>query len=384
MAIPEILTLLIILGVAQGLFLAVLLLTRKQNPIANRILGGTMLAFSLFLIESVIYRRSSYHDFPHLIGVSQPLIYLFGPTIYLYALKLSDAARSLGRRALLHYLPALLVVAWLVPFYLQTGIEKAQYVDEVMRLGSPLDLALIEWLKLPHGILYTILTFRMLKRHRRLLEENFSSLDHINLRWLRNLLIGSLVVWLAATLQFILPWLGVESADTDWNLPSLMTAVFIYALGYLGLRQPEVFWPPVQVEASAVTEAPAVEVPGKYKKSGLDPERAAAQLSALLQLMDERKPYTDPNLTLHQLAQQLSVPRHNLSEIINTRLDRSFHDFANGYRVDEAKRRLRDPALSNRTVLAIAIDSGFRSKSTFNKIFKRFTGTTPSVFRRGD
>ena len=384
MGIPENLTLVLILGVAQGLFLAVLLLTRKENAVANRILAGAMVAFSAFLIEVALYSRNYYLDYPHLIGISQPVIYLFGPTIFLYTRTLITGARSFERRSLIHFIPALAVTVYMLPFFLQSGADKILFVEKLMREGSPLDVNIIEWLKLPHGAIYTLVTFRLLGRYRGRLEENFSTLDRINLRWLRNLLIGTMIVWLVAILNFFLGALGVKILDSELNPASLVLVVVVYAIGYIGLRQPEVFWPPEEnhEHRTALTEVHTADTSGKYQKSGLDSEKADSLQEGLMRMMAEKQPYTDPNLTLHQLAHLLSVSPHNLSEVINTRLGQSFHDFVNGYRVDEAKKRLVDPTLAHQTILAIALESGFRSKSTFNKIFKRFSGITPSSFRQ--
>jgi AraC-like DNA-binding protein len=253
-----------------------------------------------------------------------------------------------------------------------------------MREGPPLDVRIIEWLKLAHGAIYTLVTFRLLGRYRTRLEDNFSTLDRVNLRWLRNLLVGNLMVWLVAILHFFLAKVGLRILDSDSNPVSLATVVFVYAIGYLGLRQPEVFWPPTENNGADTASArtSASDTSSRYQKSGLDSEKAKIQVEKLQRLMGERKPHTDPDLTLLQLAGQMSVSPHNLSEIINTRLNMSFHDFVNGYRVAEAKILLADNELADQTILAIAFESGFRSKSTFNKIFKKFTGTTPSFFRQ--
>jgi len=384
MDFAQVLVLFLLVGVAQGLFLTVLLLTRRENATANRILAGTMAAFALFLAESVLYVDGHFHDFPHLIGISQPVIYIFGPAIYLYARTVGGNPEAPGRRAVLHFLPAAAVVAYFLPFYLKTGPEKIAFVEALMRDGAPVDVEIIEWLKLVHGAAYTLVTFGVLRRYRRRLEENFSTLDRINLGWLRDVLLGTMVVWAMAIVSSGLTLLGIRILDNDLSFAPLALVVFVFVIGILGLRQPEVFWPPSPaddpVEAAKTPPPPANG--NKYRKSGLDPAKAADIEKALLALMAGQDPQEDSDLTLQQLADRLGVSPHNLSEVINGHLGTSFHDFVNGYRVEEAKRRLLDPELAHQTILAVALESGFRSKSTFNKIFKRFTGTTPSQYRR--
>jgi AraC-like DNA-binding protein len=380
----QVLVVFLLLGVAQGLFLAVLLSTRRENAAANRILAGTMGAFALFLLESCLYVGGHYRDFPNLIGISQPVVYIFGPAIYVYARTIGGAADAPGRRGALHFLPAAAVLAYFLPFYLEPAPRKIAFVETLMRDGPPLDLELIEWGKLVHGTVYTVVTFGVLRRYRRRLEESFSTLDRINLDWLRKVLLGAMVVWVAAIVSSGLGLLGIRVLDGGLSLAPLVLVVFVYAIGILGLRQPEVFWPPAPAAdpVGTIDAPPSPTTGGKYRKSGLDPARAAEIEQTLLATMQEQQPQEDPDLTLQQLADRLGVSPHNLSEVINARLGASFHDFVNGYRVEEAKRRLLDPKLAHQTVLAVALESGFRSKSTFNKIFKRFTGVTPSQYRR--
>jgi len=383
MAFTQVLVILLLLGVAQGMFLGVLLLTRRENAAANRILAGTMAAFAVFLAESVLYVDGHFHDFPQLIGISQPVIFIFGPAIYLYTRAISGGDAKPGQRDLLHFVPAVLVVLYFLPFYLKTGPEKIAYVETLMRDGAPLDLDIIEWLKLLHGAVYTLVTFTVLRRYRSRLEENFSTLDRINLGWLRNILLGTMVVWAVAIVSSGLTLLGFRFLDNGLSPVPVVLVVFVYMIGILGLRQPEVFWPPAPAgkpeEKTGKPKSPSSAA--KYRKSGLEPAKAAEIEKALLASMEQQRPQEDSDLTLQELADRLDVSPHNLSEVINGRLGTSFHDLVNGFRVEEAKRRLRDPDLAHQTILAVALESGFRSKSTFNKIFKRFTGVTPSHFR---
>ena len=98
--------------------------------------------------------------------------------------------------------------------------------------------------------------------------------------------------------------------------------------------------------------------------------------------MDEEQPYLRGDLTLGDLSNELSISAHNLSEVINTRLGKNFYDFVNGYRVQEVQRKLTNPAHKHFTIMALAYDAGFNSKSAFNSFFKKATGMTPSEYRR--
>lgn len=120
----------------------------------------------------------------------------------------------------------------------------------------------------------------------------------------------------------------------------------------------------------------------KYKTSALLPETVDQVLPRLREMMEKDKVYLDADLTLKKLAKPLNVHYNHLSQIINERMGKSFNDFINSYRIQEAKVKLSNPAEGKKTILEIAYETGFYSKSVFNTAFKKFTGMTPSQFRK--
>jgi len=120
----------------------------------------------------------------------------------------------------------------------------------------------------------------------------------------------------------------------------------------------------------------------KYSTIVIDTERMEKALAELNTLMEEEKIFLDPDLTLKSLAQRLKIHYNHLSRIINERFEMSFKNYVNRYRVREAQKRLIDPAERDRNILDIMYDVGFYSKSTFNSAFKKFTGTSPSEYRK--
>lgn len=410
----ELINTLLILGAAQGLFLAVLLATKQTNSAANRILAVAMSAFSLYIFTGVYYAREYYYAFPHFIGVSVPLIFVFGPILYLYAQTVSAGGHAFRKASLLHFVPFLLVTLYLAPFYLQNGASKIEFLHRLTQAGPPRDLAVIQQLQYPHGILYVFLTIRLLRRHRARLRENFSSLERINLLWLRNLTIGITAIWVLATGINLLDLAGLGIGEMESSLTPLAVSFLVYGVGYLGLRQPEIFHGPlprrtaptpvpIEVAGGAPPDSMSREAPfasrgvelqgsarqesagdgGGYEKSGLTQAEAEALMQRLRSVMTEKHLYLNPLLTLQELAEVMSISAHNLSEVINTQAGKNFYDFVNGYRVEEVMRRLRDPRYAHFTILALAADSGFNSKATFNAFFKRHTGLTPSQYRTG-
>ncbi len=131
-----------------------------------------------------------------------------------------------------------------------------------------------------------------------------------------------------------------------------------------------------------IAEKEKSELKEKYKTSALLPETVEQVLPRLTRLMEEEKLYLDPDLTLKKLSERLHVHYNHLSQIINEHLGKSFNDYINAFRIEEAKQRLADPGEARKTVLEIAYDTGFYSKSVFNTAFKKFTGKTPSQFRK--
>lgn len=135
-----------------------------------------------------------------------------------------------------------------------------------------------------------------------------------------------------------------------------------------------------------IPEQPSIAEPGdrprqRYERSRLDDDTAGRLVAMILDHLDKEKPYKDPDLTLARLADRIGLTPHMLSQLLNDRLNKNFNHFINAYRIDEVKKLLDTP--SNRDkLLSIAYDSGFRSKTTFNTMFKKFTGKTPSEYRR--
>jgi AraC-like DNA-binding protein len=376
-----------LVGALQGLFLTGVIGARKNNRTANRILAVLTATFTFYLASTVYFSAGIVEHWPHLFGVAYQLPWVFGPLVYLYAVAASDRSWRFRRQTLIHFVPVALNTLATSPYYFLSGAEKLAMMTRWRAGEIPLQLVMLDPFKYVSGIAYSIATVVYLRRHRRQVEHSYSNTERVNLRWLLFLSSATFGIWLLATALKIA---GVAGAVRDEHI-SLAMAVLVYAIGYMGLRQPEVFryetaeYPvpvPVLVPTAPPNDNSTAEAPPRYERSGLDDLEAARLKARLLAIMESEKPWRDSELTLADLAATMASTPHKLSEVLNSQLGQTFYDFVNGYRVREVQRRITAGDARARKMLALAMDAGFASKSTFNQAFKKHTSQTPSDFRQ--
>jgi AraC-like DNA-binding protein len=380
-------------GIAFGIVLAALLLLNQSgNRIANRWLAAAVGSLAVLSLGSLLEDTQLVLRFPHLGYVTDWLIFAVGPCIWLYVQRLTGRATPTGWAVLVHFLPALVLLAMLIPFHLldvgakQVALESALRETET----SPNWILAVAASQI---LAYWLAALATLTRYSRGLRDQYSAVERLNFRWLRLMLIVTLVIWIL--------WVIGEVAHVPWaRIPNAIAVpLALYLLGFLGLRQPAVFTgqlgaagetpdgarlvePPSQIQTEAVAGcAPNADAPRKYRRSGFDAGRAAGLLEKLEALMAAEKPWLENELTLTELATRVGISPHHLSQLLNADLGKTFFDYVNERRVAEVQRCLRDPAYADQPILDIAVASGFNSKASFNAVFKQQTGMTPSAYR---
>jgi AraC-like DNA-binding protein/riboflavin transporter FmnP len=367
-------------GAVQGFVLAAVLVAHHGKRTANRLLATLMAAFAIYLAATVYYAAGLVRAYPQFYGITYPLPWAFGPLVYLYAATASDDNRRLRARDALHFAPVILVVIAALPIYVSSGADKIALHERMQAGHTPALFAVLNPFKYVSGLSYSIATVLYLRRHARNIENSYSNTANVNLSWLRWLSAAAAAIWLLAAAM----WIARLGPNSIWryseNVISLAIALLVYAIGYMGLRQPEIYSYDSAKSPSpnSATQSPERE---PYERSGLGVAEAAKLKAQLLSLMTRERPYRNPELTLAQLAEQLDTTPHKLSEVLNRELAQTFYDFVNGYRVNEIRQRLVESKSAHLSVLTLAMDAGFASKSTFNQVFKKLTGQTPSSYR---
>jgi len=361
------------IGIVLSFFLSILLFSKRKKTLTDNILALWLMVIGIHLTSSFLYHQGYWEKYPNLIGITAPLPLLYGPFLYLYVLYSIKSCSHLRKIDLLHFAPVLLSYLYMVPFYFFYSAEKKTQIykgliDDYSIFSNLLLIGLIV-----SGISYTLLAFRKLSQREKIIQQNFSYSNRINLNWLRNAILGIGAIFVTAAIVSVLREVyGFQFPfNADILFYSLMVAFVIY-VGYSGIRQQDLF------SNTITNEQELTQAVSEYKKSGLKTNVAVSKHGELLKLMETEKLYLDPELTLNNLSKKLSVSSNHLSQIINQYEKVNFHDFVNKYRVEEFIER----AQNNKkfSLLAHAFDSGFNSKSSFNSVFKKFKSATPSQF----
>jgi AraC-like DNA-binding protein len=386
---------LLLVGSAQAFFfMLALLTTNTENYNANRYLAVLLALLGITLIDEFMTWTHYYLSYPHLLGLIWPTNYLYAPFAYFYVKSLTSMHKYRpGKRMLLHLIPFALDVLYNLPKYLMTADQKVDLMFRSERVSIAHFLEPDTLGPIIQMLFYLIISVHLLNVHARSIKDRYSSIERINLIWLRNLLIALFALWcMYLFAELISPLFGV--VFQAWYALHVIVVVVIFALGFFGVRQPVIFAgvrARIQEGAqSGISDGKSdrsaqIEpgVGGKYRKSTLDDALRRAILEELRGLMAAQRPYLDGDLALHKLADMMGISPNHLSEVINANLNMNFFDFINSYRVEEAKRELaRETTGRVQNVLTIALEAGFNSKSAFYTAFKKHTDMTPSQFRK--
>lgn len=374
----EIITYIFIVGVAQGLLLSVFLFRKGENQIANKLLSLTMLLFAIDLVSEITFVTGYIRNIPFLIGLNNSFPYLYGPAIYLYATILERDEKLFNTRYLLHTIPFFLVQIYGIFFFYFESMEYQLILIDLSR-EMPWHLQIVGNLIPLLGFTYLALTIKKVFDFNKKLKDSYSQIEKLDLNWLTYLVFGTAIIWSIAVFSSALNLIYDERLFGNITI-YIGLSFLLYSLGYKSLRQPEVVFL-TEKTTPLDNNSERRKSQKTYQKSGLDETVATQHLSTLLDFMNNEKPYLNDEINLTELAKSLHISTHNLSEVINTKLNQNFYEFINKYRVEEAQKLILDEKYKNYSILAIGYEAGFSSKSVFYSAFKKFAGTTPTQFR---
>lgn len=358
-----------IAGISIAFFIAALLLVKKDKSRADVILMSWMILNAVHLSLFYLTFTEEIYNYPHLLGLMFPFPLLHGVFLYYYVATVTNQQPEQKWIWVLHLIPTITVYLYLIPFTLLPAAEKIEVFKNEGR-GYEEFLTVLLIAVIISGIAYVFWSSWILHKHKKRIRDQFSNLEDINLKWLQFLVYGLGAVWaiVIITQNDILIYMGVS--------------LFVILVGFFGVQQKNIFGNSQKTAKEEDDPVPEARPPTKekYQKSGLTEEKEADYYDRLNKLILEEKVYTDADLSLTDLATKLDINPNYLSQLINTKEGKTFYDYINFYRVEEFKRLIAIPKNQQFTLVAIAYDCGFNSKSSFNRYFKKLTGQTPSQY----
>ena len=350
--------------IAQGIFAAILLFFSKINRLSNQLLGALIAAISLWFgsqtsLDFFFGVSGVYQQDPDFYFLPIYFSFAFGPLIFLYTRSLTNSAFVFRQKDWIHFIPVILQFGLYLFLTIQSYEYRRWFWYEV---HQPYTYKLEFYGTMVSMICYLIPSIKHLFRYQGWIKEHFSELTHIQLNWLRLILIAFLLFcgfWIIeGIMRFYFQLYGFSGL---YILMGILT--LILAAG--GLYQTNLS--NIQFKPSNPASPSPIEIDQKI-------------LNRIQAGMLREKYYLNPNLSLKEFSSALGYPPRVISFHVNKGLDQSFVDFVNFYRVEAVKEKLKGKAAENYTLLAIALEAGFNSKSTFNRIFKKFEGCSPTKF----
>lgn len=352
----------------QLLFVGIFLITHKKGNRRNNTLLGIIFILIAWNIGDLTLRMNGIVlNWTYLQHIDDGFFLLYGPLFYLYAQGVIFRDFKLSRKNLLHLIPFLLfTVLLLFSRNLAPGT-----MEEIVQNDSPWQFYVVSTLIYAHFYVYLFMTYKSLWKYRQIIKNKYSQIDQINLDWLSFALnTFGLLTFVSLIHNFTV--LAEKRTLFMITLVLLLMFIFYFVNKVIlkALRQPEIF--------AGITQNETV----KYLGSNLTSDQVEEFKQRLLALMSSEKPFLEPQVSLSDLSEKLSVSAKQLSQVINQSFNKSFFDFINSYRIREAQQILRESKDEKMTVLEVMFEVGFNSKSSFNTAFKKETGQTPTEFRK--
>ncbi len=351
------------------LFAALFLLTKRQRREYD--LYALLFLAALIVPQAVQYfiLKSLWDETTSFLLLGFPL--LFPPLLFIYLTSVLDDSFHFEKTGLFHFVPFILFCAAMRVYTFLYGMpellpDSVPDQPDIMFLV----LGIISGLGISAShIIYLRIMFKRLKQHRQEMKNSFSFDEiRINLLWL-NWLIGGfalfyIIVFCAEVIRPLLTGRGLYHHEL---VRGTALTLFTFYFSFFAMKQ-----------RPLKEEKPSSK---KYAKSGLKAEDAQRYLEVIERYMVNERPYLESELTIQDLSKALEIPKHYIAQVINEKLGKNFYTFVNDFRLSYCRRLLTEDEYKDYTILRIALESGFNSKSTFNSVFKKSEEMTPTEYR---
>ena len=351
--------LLILFGVFQGFTLLVLLNTTRSSK-RNLFLSLMVFSFTINTLKMMLFDLGLFQLYPELTFIPF-FFFLIGPSLYCYVLLLTGQKITFKTHRI-HFYP-------IVMNFLYYGISYFIRNENIYEFHTNTYRVIEEFLSLISVGTYLVLTLKKLNMYHISIQNVFSEFTDNTLQWLKNLCIAYFIGWFIWFLFYIADlsfdyFYNFSGAEAYYPLYIYMS-IFIYWIGYSGYTKSE-FKP---IKNDKINEVNNLS------------EKDYFSLEQIVSIMEEQKLFVNPTLRIDELAEHCGMHSKYISFLLNKGMNKTFYDYVNSLRIEEFKSKLRDPENNQYTIQSLAEESGFRSRSTFNDLFKKFEQMTPKQYK---
>ena len=353
------------IGIIESLFFFLIIVSKEKKSGADIILISWLLLLAVNILTPV-FTYNNLLKYIGLNGIDYALLVLHPIFLYKYSELLIPSKRNYKIRNEWHILVFLINCLLVFPYI---------FMDAEIKLGflyssefPTIAIFGTIWINLVY-IVYLFMCGRLIIEHQQELKNHYSNEKYSIIKWLKFLTIGLIVIYMSGSLLgAVLTFLGIPLYYINYYVYSTIV-LYVFGLGYFGIKRKDIF---VSMNLQNRNEI--------SKKSPLIGEQDMLFAEKLERYMNFRKPYLNEKLTLTDLAALLKVKPYYITFILNDIMNKKFYDFVNYYRVEEIKKRLGEGHSNKYTLVSIASECGFNSKASFNRIFKTFTGYSPTEY----
>ena len=356
-------------GALQGLILTLIFLFNDTfHRKSNFFLCALLISFTTLNLTGALEETDIYNHYPVIRFL--PIIWysIIPPATYFFIQYLIQSDYKFKPWGYLLFIPFLLDFSFQCFELISYLLGEIKIPDDLS--GHYFYQNIFEFIAVFFSLAVIILILRTLSNYEDSLYNNYAEISDKSLKWLSRTLMGGLVlilIWLGTT---FLDFSSRKYATYFGRLLPLGLSILIYWIGYSILMRRELFINQKNINSESS--------PNEGTKLS---EKAEDHYLNLISIIKEKKLYQNPDINMSMLSEEIGLSKSYVSQIINTKEGKNFFDFINTYRVEEVKQKMADPAFEHYSILGLAMEAGFKSKSTFNAVFKKMTGMTPSKFR---
>ncbi|TNJ42883.1 helix-turn-helix transcriptional regulator [Tamlana fucoidanivorans] len=371
MIIESYFELILLMGGVLSFLLAMYLIFYPSNFYPNKILGALVFSWSVTVFVFILHTTDFYQRYVHLYAVLDVFTLMFFPLMFLYLRNYLYRDIKKPMRQLYHFIPAVLYLLVLTPFFAKSSDAKLEMLQNGFPVWYLIAQSVFNIVIIIQGIFYSIFCLRTIHRFQYFRKKHLSAFQLSTLVWLRLFVFINIILWTFGTTGAILELAGIKLFFNLFNVFYAGLTLFTIVLGIFTTMRPELFSESEDIKNLIRTS--------KNKPRSIS-DQNNEDFEVLSQYIEKEKPYLKTDLKMQDLVESTGITYKRISEVFNKNFNKSFYEVMNEYRLEEAKHLIAQGFHQHHTLNYLAEKAGFNSKTTFNRIFKKYTDQTPSDY----